>query len=112
MKTTAQGQAAESAVAGLLVAQDYQILDRNWRTKTCEIDIVAQKQNVIYFIEVKYRAQADQGDGFEYITSRKLSQMQFAGRSWNAEHAWEGDWRLLAAAVSGPNSENIQLLEI
>ena len=54
MKTTAVGQQAESAVAEELKRQGYKILDRNWKTTVCEIDIIAKKSRIIYFVEVKY----------------------------------------------------------
>ena len=112
MKTTAQGRKAEAAVAKLLTEQGFKVIELNWRQPVCEIDIVAQKDAVVHFCEVKYRSSADQGDGFEYITPKKLSQMQFAGQVWIQSNDWSGDWRLLAAAVSGTDCEQIQLLEL
>ena len=55
MRTTQLGQVAEGAVADELQTQGYRIVDRNWKTKVCEIDIVASKDKVIYFVEVKFR---------------------------------------------------------
>jgi len=112
MKTTAQGLAAEAAVASLLKKQKYDILDQNWRTRSCEIDIVARKSKVVYFVEVKFRSQAAQGDGFEYVTPRKLSQMTYAANMWCQQHDYSGDYRLMAAAVSGEDLENISLVEV
>lgn len=112
MKTTFSGRAAESEVAKYLSEQGFKILDQNWRTRTCEIDLVAQKDKVIYFVEVKYRSTIDQGDGFEYITPAKLKQMAYAAEVWVQENNWSGDYRLLAAAVSGENKEGIELAEV
>ena len=112
MKTTAQGLAAEVAVASLLKRQKYEILDQNWRTRTCEIDITARRNKVIYFVEVKFRSQIAQGDGFEYVTSRKLKQMAYAANMWCQQHDYSGDYRLMAAAVSGEDLENISLVEV
>lgn len=112
MRTSAIGQGAETAVARHLAKDGYKILARNWKTKICEIDIVAQKGEIIYFIEVKYRAGEDQGSGFEYIGPKKLQQIGFAARVWCQNNDWEGDYRLLGAEVSGLNFENIELVEI
>ncbi len=109
MQTTSIGNRAESRVAEYLKNENFEILDKNWRTKVCEIDIVAKKDDVVYFVEVKYRSQQDQGDGFDYITTRKLRSMKFAARVWNQHNNWEGDWRLMAAAVS---DEDIEIIEI
>ncbi|MDO8591534.1 MAG: YraN family protein [bacterium] len=112
MRTTEIGQSAETAVASHLAKDGYKILAQNWKTKICEIDIVARKDDVIYFIEVKYRTGAEQGSGLEHITPKKLNQIKFSARVWCQNNNWEGDCRLLGAEVSGPNNENIELVEI
>ena len=112
IKTTEQGLAAEAAVAERLRLLGYHILERNWKTRVCEIDIVAKQGGVICFVEVKYRRQEAQGDGFEYITRQKLHKMHFAADIWRQHYGWDGDYRLMAAAVSGPGSEDIELIEI
>ncbi|HEU5004631.1 MAG TPA: YraN family protein [Candidatus Saccharimonadales bacterium] len=112
MKTTEQGRAAEVAVANQLKSQGYEIIAQNWRTRLCEIDIVAKKKKTIYFVEVKYRASSLQGDGFDHITARKLQQMTFAARNWVAENDWRGDYCLLAAAVSGIDASKIEMIEL
>lgn len=71
-----------------------------------------QKADIIYFIEVKYRASFFQGDGFEYITDQKLKKMTFGAEVWKQHHNWNGDYRLMAAAVSGLDCEQIELLEL
>ena len=100
MKTTEQGQAAERAVAGLMEQQGFELIDQNWKTKVCEIDVIARKDKVIYFVEVKYRAQAGQGDGLAYITPQKLNKLHFAARIWTQHNNWDGDYSLLAASVT------------
>lgn len=112
MKTTAQGRTAEAAVAQFLVASGYKLLDRNWRTRLCEIDVIAKKDNVVFLVEVKYRAQDAQGSGLDSITLKKLNQMRFAAELWVQAHDWGGDWRLAVASVSGPKAENIDFLEL
>ncbi len=112
MKTTEQGLKAEQAVAELLEQQGFEIIDRNWKTKVCEIDIVAEKDRTIFFVEVKYRSSPAQGSGFEYVANQKLRRMDFAAKVWCQTYRWDGDYRLLAAAVSGSGCENIELAEV
>jgi len=95
------GRAAESAAVEYLKSQVYKILDQNWRTRLCEIDIVAKKNKTIYFVEVKYRHNSEQGQGLDYITPAKLKQMTFAARMWLADNVWDGDYSLAAMEVSG-----------
>ncbi len=112
MKTTAIGRSAEAAVAQHLARSGYKILAQNWKTIICEIDVVARKDDVIYFVEVKYRAGAEQGSGLEHITAKKLNQIKFAVRVWCQNNGWDGDCRILGAEVSGLNIEHIDLVEI
>jgi len=47
------GQIGENIAVKFLVKQDFSILDRNYTKKWGEIDIIAEKSNKLYFIEVK-----------------------------------------------------------
>lgn len=77
------GDAAEDVAANYLKKFGHKILDRNWKTKYCEIDIVSQIGGVIYFTEVKYRKNENQGGGLAVITSKKLRQMKFAAEFYS-----------------------------
>ena len=112
MKTSVVGQRAETAVADYLLENGYKILGRNWKTAVCEIDIVAIKGDVVYLTEVKYRSSSAQGGGFDYIGPQKLKQMNFAARVWTQNNHFRGDYRLMAAEVSGLNFENIEIIEL
>ena len=63
MSTTDFGIWAESYVAQYLRAKGYKILDTNYRKKWGEIDIVAEKEGILIFIEVK--ANKNELMGFE-----------------------------------------------
>jgi ribonuclease HII len=76
--TTKVGLSAEDVAAEYLVDRGHIILERNWKTKICEIDIVSQKEDGIYFTEVKYRGSDRGGGGIEAIDSQKERQMRFA----------------------------------
>lgn len=112
MKTSKIGKTAETAVSFHLQAEGYEVLDRNWRAKVCEIDIIARKDGIVFFVEVKYRGRNEQGGGFDYITPKKLAQMEFAARVWCSASNWEGDYRLIAAAVDGVRFEKVEIIEL
>jgi uncharacterized protein (TIGR00252 family) len=100
VSTTETGNRAEQAVAEELARQGYEILDRNWKTKWCEVDIIARKDKVVWFIEVKYRATTKFGDGLEYIGRKKLNHMQIAAEIWVGKCNYHGEYALGAVAVS------------
>jgi uncharacterized protein (TIGR00252 family) len=106
MKTTSIGKEAEIKVAKYLKSISFKILEHNWRTRVCEIDLIAQKANIIYFVEIKFRSSNEQGDGLEYITPKKLKQIHFAAEIWLQKNEWEGDYRILAASVDSTNKIN------
>ena len=95
------GQQAEAVVVQFLRRNAYTIVDQNWRTSRAEIDIIAQKDAVLLFIEVKYRVTQQQGSGLDYITNSKLSQMQRAADWWCLENDYLGEYELAAVSVAG-----------
>ncbi len=103
MTTFDIGRRAEAAAAAFLEQKGCTIIANNWRTRWCEIDIVAERHKVVYFCEVKYRSSQHWGAGLEYITPKKLQQMRFAAALWVASQAWQGACQLAAIEVSGPN---------
>lgn len=103
MSSTYSGQKAEQAAAVYLGMRGYQIIEQNFRRPRCEIDIVAQKDDTVYFVEVKYRRNDHQGGGFEALTASKLRQMQFAAEIWVQETKWRGPYQLAAIELSGPD---------
>lgn len=102
----ATGNQAESVTADWLQAQGYEVLDRNWKTKFCEIDIVAEKAGTLYFIEVKHRKSAAQGGGMAAITSRKLRQMRFAATLYLISRP-NRDARLAALSTVGVEQDMV-----
>lgn len=112
MVTTASGNKAEIAVAGFMQEQGYKIVGLNWKTRLCEIDVIARREDIVYFVEVKYRTDSQQGSGLEHITTKKLNQIKFAVRVWCHNNDWEGDCRILGAEVFGLDFEHINLVEI
>jgi ribonuclease HII len=101
--TTAIGRLAEDRVAEYLEKLGFKICEHNWKTRQCEIDIVARKDKCFYFVEVKYRSNISQGNGFDYITTKKKKQMLFAAKMWSTVHKYDGDYALLAASVDDVN---------
>lgn len=95
-----KGDIAEDKTELLLRHQGFTIVARNWKTKFCEIDIVAEKDSTRYFIEVKYRSSTAQGGGIAAITSKKLQQMRFAAELYDTRFPHDNDSRLAVVAVN------------
>ena len=65
------GTQYEERAAEYLIAQNYQILERNYRIRSGEIDIIARDGTVLVFIEVKYRKNDESGNPLEAVDIRK-----------------------------------------
>ena len=107
-KVTAKelGDRAENLVADFLKREKHEILERNWRTKFCEIDIVSKCDGIYYFTEVKFRKNSDFGGGVAAISNRKIRQMKFAAEYFAYKNNLKNSEMLLAGAiVEGENFE-------
>ena len=65
------GNDYEDKACEYLLSEGYEILDRNFRSKKGEIDIVARDKNVLVFIEVKYRRSKEYGYSAEAVNTKK-----------------------------------------
>ena len=110
-QTTFIGNRGEEVAAKHIESLGYRVLDRNWRRRQCEIDIVARKGAVVYLVEVKYRQTDVAGSGLEYITGQKLRQMAYAAERWVVENNWRGEYALAAIEVSGEDFEVTSFIE-
>ncbi|MEI6388350.1 MAG: YraN family protein [Spirochaetota bacterium] len=65
------GRRGEDAAAALLESEGYHILSRNFRMKTGEIDLIAEKTGIVCFVEVKNWSVFGAEDLSRAISSRK-----------------------------------------
>lgn len=69
------GQWGEEQAVRYLLVHDYSILERNFRSGKLEVDIIAQKEDKIIFIEVKTRVTASIGQPYIAVTKTKQKQI-------------------------------------
>ncbi len=95
------GAFGEEIVALELKSRGAQILDRNWRIKEGEIDLVVQLPNgVIAIVEVKTRSTLAFGHPLESITQKKSQRLQRLALAWLVTHHRFGDlYQIDCAAV-------------
>ncbi len=80
------GRLGEDAAVTFLAAQQYVILDRNWRCRAGEIDIVAKEGDNLVFVEVKARSSLRFGHPFEAVTPTKLARLRSLSVLWRDAH--------------------------
>lgn len=68
-----KGKLGEEHAADFLVRKGYSILDRNFTSLNSEIDLIAQKDDLLVFVEVRVRANADYGFPETTLTRTKMN---------------------------------------
>jgi putative endonuclease len=109
--STVTGRKAEAAARVYLEMRGFKILEQNWRRPRCEIDIIAEKDDIKHFVEVKYRHNDEQGGGLEAITASKLRQMRRAAETYVEENKYRGEYILSAIEISGANYTVMNFIE-
>lgn len=66
------GKLGEELAVGFLQKNGYEILETNWTFQKAEIDIIAQKQNILAIIEVKTRSSVDFGLPQDFVKPKKI----------------------------------------
>lgn len=88
-KSTAKGNAGESAAVAFLERNGFKILERNYRFDRGEIDIVAEDHGIIVFVEVKSRRPGSLETPEEAITLQKESFLKRTAEGYLFEHRQE-----------------------
>lgn len=76
MSRRALGIQGEQMAAQILEMKGYRILERNYRCRFGEVDIVAESEGEMVFVEVKTRSTDNFGRPAEAVTLEKLERMQ------------------------------------
>lgn len=66
------GKLGEELAVEFLQNNGYEILDTNWRFQKAEIDIIAQKENIVAVVEVKTRSSIDFGLPQDFVKPKKI----------------------------------------
>ncbi len=71
-----KGRKGESIAQKYLEENGFCVIDKNWRTRFGELDLIATKDNVLHFVEVKLKVGDYFGTPEEMIDKRKIWQVQ------------------------------------
>ena len=76
------GQEGEDLAAGFLRKKGYKLVERNYRCKTGEVDLIVLDRKVVVFVEVKTRSDHSFGSPFEAVEARKQRKMIQAAQNF------------------------------
>ena len=105
------GASGEDAAEAALRRSGYKILGRNLRTAFGEIDILAQEDEVLCFVEVKTRSSAAFGHPAEAVTASKQAHLKKAAAVLLQQRRWDGPCRFDVVAVT-PGEDGQSVVEI
>lgn len=89
-KSKQLGDRGEDVAAGHLEGAGYRIIERNWRCRDGEIDIVAGVDDVVVVVEVKTRTGHGAGHPYESVTPSKVARLRRLAVAWARAHPLEG----------------------
>ncbi|MDP2134387.1 MAG: YraN family protein [Sulfuritalea sp.] len=105
----AKGAAAEHLAADYLQRQGLTLLERNFRIRGGEIDLVCRDGKATVFVEVRLRSRGDFGGAAASITATKQARLILAARHWLLRHG-ETPCRFDCILLDGLESNNIEWL--
>jgi len=97
------GKQGEDLAAQHLRRQLYDILERNFRHQHAEIDLIATKDNVLVFVEVKTRSNTSHGDPEVFVSWTKVRLLKRAAEQYIFAKDWPFDVRFDIVAVTFRN---------
>jgi len=83
------GAGGEGLACRHLEARGYAILERNFRCRSGEVDVVARHGDATVFVEVKERSADTHGEGHEAVTFGKRRRIVRAARIYSASRGLE-----------------------
>lgn len=103
------GADKEEYAANYLIQQGYHILERNYRTRFGEIDIIAKEGEYLCFIEVKFRSGKTYGTGLDAVDYRKQTKIRQVANYYLMKSCY-GEWTPCRFDIVAMEGEEIILL--
>ncbi len=110
------GDLGESVAVEYLRRHGFSIRDRNIARKTGELDVIAEKEGTLHFVEVKtilvneFRDEKDVHDDYDpslNLHEMKVRKVARTGEWYVLERGWEGEWQVDGCLVWLRRSDGI-----
>jgi len=107
------GDRGEKLAQAFLRSKGYTIIETNYRTREGEIDIVAQKNDYLSFVEVRTRRGSQFGTPEESLTQAKQERLEALAQTYLQSHEnLPPQWRIDIIAIELDNKGNISRIEL
>ena len=94
------GKAGEKLAEEYLIQHGYTILHRNWRHGHDELDLIATKNDLLRFVEVKYRSSNHHGHPEDAVNKRKVKTLIRCIEQFLCLHPQHNDFRLDVLSIT------------
>jgi putative endonuclease len=96
------GKRGEALAAGVLERHGYRLVDSNWRCARGEVDLILERAEHLYFVEVRTRRGRPYPAPEQTVTLRKRARMESVARTYLGTHgdARQMTWHLSFVAVA------------
>jgi putative endonuclease len=108
MTTKKTGDKGEDQALLYLAQHGYAILGRNYRYKRAEIDIIARHNDLLIFVEVKVRKNADYGFPETFVDKKKADLIKSAATAYMEAENWRHDVRFDIVAITNGQLEHFE----
>lgn len=106
------GKQGEDKAIAFLIENGFEILERNWRFRHNEVDIIARQGNLLVIVEVKTRSGADFGEPYTAVGFRKQQYLIFAAERYLFSHHLDLEVRFdIISIISGSGRETLEHIE-
>ncbi|QXP60343.1 YraN family protein [Olleya sp. HaHaR_3_96] len=106
------GKKGEQLAVDFLVENNYVIIERNYRFDKAEVDIIAQKEDVLAIIEVKTRSTTGFGNPQDFVKPKQIQRLVKAVDEYVTSNGLDVEVRFdIIAIVKQKNQFNIEHLE-
>jgi len=98
----------ETQVAAYLQARGHRIVDRRWRCRFGELDLVTEDGNYLCFVEVKLRKNKEQVPAHAFVTPSKQRKLRLTAELYLSQYPTDLQPRLDIAEVYAPKGRKTQ----
>ncbi len=105
------GAEGEQLAVNFLINNGFEILDRNYRYKRAEVDIICRKEDFLVFVEVKFRKNNAFGEPEDFVNERKIELIQMASENYVDAINWNGNIRFDIISITKKSIPEIEHLE-
>ncbi|MEE9440182.1 MAG: YraN family protein [Saprospiraceae bacterium] len=104
------GKKGEEIAIEFLVKKGYKILEKNWRYRRSEVDIICMNDDILVFVEVKSRSDNYFGNPESFVTAKKETLLIDAASYYmeKIDHQWEIRFDIIAVLFHNQAYQTIE----